>query len=151
MPITLDGRIKFGSTITLPDQTGSLTVDIFGGPLARVQAAVFDANDKPIQAVGFDGFGPPLTTEIGGRASWLFQADPRASYVKWAVQAVRSGGNLGNYSVTAKIRQASGDALVTGQFSAAIAEGVIADDIIADGVNLAPASMLMTMQPGAST
>ena len=82
VPITLDGRIKFGSTITLPDQTGSLTVDIFGGPLARVQAAVFDANDKPIQAVGFDGFGPPLTTEIGGRASWLFQADPRASYVK---------------------------------------------------------------------
>lgn len=149
MPITLDGRIKFGSTIMLSGQTGSLSVEVFGGPLARVQAAVFDANDTVIQGIGFDGNGPPVTTENGGRANWLFQIDPRASYIKWGVQAVRSAGNLGDYSVTAKVRQTNGEALATGQYSAAIAAGQFADDIIYDGVNLAP-PMLGTILPGAN-
>lgn len=150
MPITVDGRIKFGSNIMLSGQTGSLTVEVFGGPLARIQAAVFAADDTVIQAVGFGGNGAPLTTENGGRASWLFQIDSRAAYIKWGVQAVRSAGNLGDYSVTSKVRQLNGDALAIGQFSASIAAGQFADDIIYDGVNLAP-PMTSAMVPGAST
>ena len=149
MPIVIDGRIKFGATVPLSGSTGSLSVEVFGGPLARVQAAIFAADDTLLQAVGFGDFGPPLTTENGGRASWLFKVDGRAAYMKWGVQAVRSAANLANYSVTAKVRQADGTPLASGQFSAAIADGQLADDIIYDGVNFAPAVM-SGLQPGAA-
>lgn len=142
MPISIDGRMKFQTTVPLqPGATGSLAVEVFGGPLARVQAAVFAADDSVLQGVGFDNFGPPLTTEFGGKANWLFKADARAAYIKWGVQAVRSAANLGSYSVTAKVRQADGGIVSSGQFSAQITDGQFADDIIYDGVNLATAAM----------
>jgi hypothetical protein len=143
MPIGIDNRIKFGATVALIGATGSLSVEIFGGALARVQATIFAADDSVLQAIGYGDFGPPLTTEVGGRASWLFQVATNASYMKWSVQAVRSAANLGDYSVTSKVRNADGDALATGQFSASIATGQFADDIIYDGVNFASIALPM--------
>ena len=137
MPIDIDGRIKFSVPAIFPagSYSASLSVEVFGGPLARVQVAVFDATNKVVQGVGFDGFGSPLTTEDGGKVGWLFR--PTADcYIKWGVQAVRSAGNLGNYSVTAKLRLADGTPLVSGQFSALIPDGKFADDIIYDGADL---------------
>ena len=139
MPITTDARIKFGSgtDIALSGLTGSISCEIFGGPIARFQVAIFDANDKVLQQVGSSG--PPLTTVDGGRASWLFQIDPNASYIKWGVQAVRSAGSLGNYSVTVKVRNSAGDAEATSQFAAVIADGQFADSTFYDGVGFAQA------------
>lgn len=143
MPIDIDGRIKFERSAVIPaGSTGSLAVEVFGGPLARVQAAVFSADGTPLQGVGFDGFGPPLTTEIGGKATWLFLVPPNAAYLKWSVQAVRSAANLGSYSVTSKVRAANGDICAAGQFSAQIAAGQFADDIVYDGVDLSTTQMV---------
>ena len=133
-PNGLDERIAFNKEVGLRGQTGSLSVDVFGGPLARVQAAIFDANNTLLTGVGFGDFGPPLTTENGGRASWLFHVPPNALYMKWSVQAVRSAAGLGSYSVTAKVRNSAGDAQATGQFSATIPDGEFSDSIIFDGV-----------------
>jgi hypothetical protein len=136
---SIDARIKFapGTDISLNGPTGSVSADVFGGPIARLQVALFDANDQVLQAVGFGKFGQSLTTEHGGRASWLFQADSKAAYIKWGIQAVRSAANLGSYSVTVKVRDSQGNALATSQFSATIPDGQFADDIIYDGVNFA--------------
>lgn len=134
--ISVDSRIKFQKTITLPGPTASISLQIFGGPLARFQVAVFDANDKVLQAIGFGPHGFPLTTENGGQTSWLFEPVLNAAYMKWGVQAVRSAANLGMYSVTVKVRDPDGNPIVTSQFSAAIPDGEFADDIIYDGVNL---------------
>jgi hypothetical protein len=138
MPISeIDSRIKFNpdKTISLQGQVGSLSVEVFGGPLARVQAAIFADDNSLLTGVGFGDFGLPLTTEVGGRASWLFQAPKNASFMKWSVQAVRSAAGLGNYSVTAKVRDANGDALQVSQFNAAIPDGAFSDNVIFDGVN----------------
>lgn len=59
-----------------------------------------------------------------------------AAYIKWGVQAVRSANNLGDYSVTAKVREANGNVLATSQFSASIADGSWADDIVYDGISI---------------
>ena len=138
MPLLVDGRIKFSAPARFPEgsSTGTLSVEVFGGALARVQVAVFSASDQVLQAVGFDPFGPPLTTENGGKVGWLFNLQAEAAYIKWGVQAVRSAGNLSNYSVTAKVRSADGTPVASGQFSAAIPDGKFADDIIYDGVDL---------------
>jgi len=148
---SVDARIKFkpGTDVSLPGPTGSLSADVFGGPIARLQVAVFDSNDKVLQAVGFGTFGHPLTTEIGGRASWLFEADPKAAYIKWGIQAVRSAASLGSYSVTVKVRDSEGNALATSQFSATIPDGDFADDIVYDGVGFvqAPQAIPAGAQP----
>jgi hypothetical protein len=145
----VDARIKFKKEIPLPAQSGSISVEIFGGPLARVQIAIFDAGDNILDGVGFADFGPPLTTEIGGKASWLFESNPNASYVKWGVQAVRSAANLGAYSVTAKVRDSSGNPAATGQFSATIPDGKWAGDIVYDGVGFLP-ELVEVMPAGAN-
>lgn len=138
MPIgTADGRIKFTRPAIFPAgaSTGTLSIEVFGGPLARVSAAIFSAQDKLLFAVGFDEHGASLTTENGGKASWLFPLPPEAAYIKWSVQAFRSAGNLSNYSVTAKVRAPDGTALVSGQFDALIPDSQTADQPILDGAD----------------
>lgn len=133
---SVDARIKFQSSIHVRDASGSLSVEVFGGPLARVQIALFNARDEAIQGIGFGNFGQPLTTEQAGKVNWLFNMNSDAAYIKWGVQAVRSANNLGDYSVTAKVREANGNVLATSQFSASIADGSWADDIVYDGISI---------------
>ena len=57
---------------------------------------------------------------------------------------MRSGGSLGSYSVTAKIRTADGALLATSQFSAEIPNGQFGDSVIRDGVDF-----LIVAPPGA--
>lgn len=145
MPIITDGRIKFTRPAVFPpgETTGTLSVEVFGGPLARVSAAIFSKQDVILKAVGFGGYGPSLTTENGGKASWLFELHPDAAYIKWSVQAIRSAANIVNYSVTAKVRSADGTPLVWGQFDAVIPDGKPDDTPIFDGADL-----LQTSGPG---
>lgn len=133
--ISVDARIKFEESIAVLGKSGSISWQIFGGAIARIFAGIFDENDVALQGVGFGTFGQPLTTEIG-QVSWLFGMTEKASYLKWGVQAVRSGGSLGPYSATAKVRDAFGKVLAVGQFSATIPDNQFEDDIIFDGVNL---------------
>lgn len=150
MPIEVDGRNKFSVPANFPagSSTGTLSVEIFGGPLARVQAALFGADDKPITGIGFDPFPPPITTEKDGRASWLFELPAGAAYIKWGVQAVRSAASLSNYSVTAKVRSADGTPLVVSQFSALLDDKAFSDPIIYDGADIVHSGFAAAAIPG---
>lgn len=141
MPITLDARIKFGQTIQLKGPTAVVSVEIFGGPVALVQAAMFDASDKVIDGVGFGNFGDALSTEETGKADWLFKPTPNAAYVKWGVLAVRSAAGLGNYSVTGKVRDEHGDTIVEGRYAGVIPEGQLNDKLAFEGVKLTHLSL----------
>lgn len=132
--LIIDERIAFKSTVRLPGPTAILSVAVFGGPLIVLQAAVFDSSNRLLTAVGFGEHGAPVSSGANGTASWLFVPPAAASYVKWGVVAMRSAAGMGRYSITAKIRNAQGDALATGQFSAEIAEGSFSDDLVYDGV-----------------
>jgi hypothetical protein len=132
-----DNRIKFGQTINVSG-TGSISLDVTGGPMAALQVAIFDAADKLLSGVGFGALGQVLTTQQGGHVSWVFLVPKTTSYIKWGVQAFRSAANLGSYQAQVVVRDASGNALATGSFSATIPDGAFQDDIVYDGVNLAP-------------
>jgi hypothetical protein len=132
-----DLRIKFNETVKLSKAGGIITADVFGGPLLRMQVAIFNAQDRLIGGVGTDGLGIPVTSEKGGTASWLFEPPADASYIKWGVQAFRLSAGFGQYSVSVKVRDHNGDTLVTGRFGAKIPDGEFFDDIIFDGVDVA--------------
>ena len=132
--LTQDQRIKFGMTVALSGATASITADISGGPIALLQVAVFDSNNQIIDGIGFDNFGPAASSEVDGTATWQFNPKANSSYVKWGVIAIRSAAGLGNYQVTGSMRDANGTPLASGQFSAAIPDGKLSDDIVYDGV-----------------
>lgn len=131
-----DGRFKFNTTVNLSATTPStLSVDIYGGPIARIMATLFNAKDEVIATVGQDGH--LLSTETNGSASWLFQAVPQASYLKWYIWANRSAANIPNFSITVKVRDSSGNALATAQCAGVIPEGqwsLPKNDPIVDGI-----------------
>lgn len=137
MPITSpDARIKFKQVAQLGGPTAILTVEVFGGPIVRLQAAIFDANDKLITGIGTGGLGIPLTSEVDGTARWLFEPPANGSYMKWGIQAIRSAAGLGLYTVSSKVRGPDGEELAVGRFGAKIPDGDASDDVIFDGVNL---------------
>lgn len=140
-----DKRLKFQQTVTLVGSC-SVSLDITGGPLATFQVAIFDGNDNLLNGVGFGSYGQVLTTEQGGHASWVFTVPQNASYIKWGVQAFRSAANLGSYTAEVNACDSNGHALATGSFIATIPSASFQDDIVYDGVNLAPATS--TMPPG---
>jgi hypothetical protein len=141
MPIKTDARIRFGQSIQLKGPSAIVSVEIFGGPIAAVQVAVFDSQDKVLEGVGFGNFGEPLTTEADGSANWLFKPVAQAAYVKWGVLALRSAAGLGNYSVTGKVRDQNGDTVVEGRFNGAIPDGALNDKLVFDGVKLTTVAM----------
>jgi hypothetical protein len=130
-----DNRIKFGRSVTLTGNA-SITLDITGGPLAAFQVAIFDPTDKLLNGIGFGTFGPVLTTEQGGHASWVFAAPQTAAYMKWGVQAFRSAANLTNYAAEVNVLDGAGNSLIKSSFAAAIPSNAFQDDIVYDGVNL---------------
>lgn len=148
-----DLRIKFDETVRLTKAGGIITAEVFGGPLIRMQVAIFDAQDKFIGGVGSNGKGAPVTSENGGTARWLFEPPADAAYIKWGIQAFRLAAGLGSYSVSVKVRDQNGDTLVTGRFAAKIPDKEFFDDIIFDGVNVAVAAEaeMPTMLVGART
>ncbi|WP_431052998.1 hypothetical protein [Roseateles sp. L2-2] len=132
-----DKRIAFRPISVSEGEVVSLTVDVTGGPIARVQVIVVDANGKVTQGVGSHEFGEPLTTENGGRVRWSFVAGPGLSHVKWGVTAVRSGANLADYTVASRLSDTSGRTLESGRFDAVIPDKKSNDDIQFDGSKLA--------------
>ncbi len=136
--LTVDTRIKFTKSITLSGPAGIVTVDVFGGPIILLQVAIFNAADQIIDGIGFQNFGSPASSEVDGTARWLFSTRPGMSYIKWGVVAIRSAAGLGRYSITGKVRDAAGNELVAGRFSAEIPDGQAIDEIIYDGVNITP-------------
>jgi len=136
VPITTDARIKFKQTIQLSGPSAIVSVEVFGGPIVAMQVAVFDAQNKVIDGVGFNG-SEPITSEADGTANWLFTPSPKAAYIKWGVLALRSAANLGSYSVTGKVRDENGDTLVAGRYAGTIPDGQLNDTVVYDGVMLA--------------
>jgi hypothetical protein len=140
MPISTDGRIKFNQTIRLNGRSAIVCAEVYGGPILRLQAAVFDANDKVIDGVGFDPYGPMIDSARTGKAEWLFVPKPNASYIKWGVQVLRLSAGLGGYSVTGKVRDEHGDTVASGRFAGVIADGSPAENLIYDGVRIMPSA-----------
>jgi hypothetical protein len=133
--ISDDQRFNFKQKVPMAGSAGTLVITVTGGPLARLCAGVFDKDGKPLQGVGFGNFPPPLTTLHGGTTSWSFEAPANASYVQWGVQAQRSAGRLGDYTVTANLK--AGAAELTAHYDAQIPDGMEADDVVVyDGVYL---------------
>jgi hypothetical protein len=90
-----------------------------------------------IDGVGFDKYGPPLSSLHDGSANWLFKPRPEAAYIKWGVLILRSAG-AGSYSVSGKVRNEQGDTIAAGRFAGQIPDGETAEDIIYDGVLMVP-------------
>ncbi len=136
-PNGVDNRINYKKAVALRGTSGSLSVDVYGSSTAvgRVQVSIFDDGDNILRAVGWAPYGDPLTTEQSGRASWLFSVPLEAAYMTWSVSAGRIATGQDSYSVTAKVRDASGDALAVSQFSALFASDKFADETYYDGVN----------------
>lgn len=132
-----DNRIKFTKTVTLAG-AASITLDVTGGPMAAFQVAIFDAQDQLLNGVGFGALGQVLTTQQGGHTSWPFTVPQSASYIKWGIQAFRSAANLGTYNAVGNVCDSGGNVLATGSFIAMIPDNTFQDDIVYDGVNLAP-------------
>lgn len=132
--LTLDARIKFQQTVSLPGPTAMVSAEAFGGAIVAMQVGVYDANDKLIDGVGFAGHGEVVTSEADGVASWLFEPKPEASYVKWGLVAIRSAAGLGQYSVNGKIRDQNGNTLAAGRVAGRIAQGSADGGVFYDGV-----------------
>ncbi|MDR7331709.1 hypothetical protein [Roseateles asaccharophilus] len=136
MPITKDQRLNL-ATLTLTDgDVVSLSVDVTGGPLARVQVIVVDKAGNVVNGAGSHGFGSPLTTANGGRARWSFNVNADIALVKWGVVAIRSGANLGDYTVVSRLTSGTGAVLGTGRFDASIPDDKVNDDLHQDGVRV---------------
>ena len=140
MPIGTDARIKFQQTIRLTGPSAIVSVEVFGGPIAAVQVAMFDANNRIIGGVGFNGTGP-LTSENNHTANWLFAPNPNAAYLKWGILPMRLSAGLGGYSITGKVRDQNGDTLIAGRFDGMIPDGAANDGVIYDGVMLSVAQI----------
>ena len=140
MSIETDARIKFGQSIRLDGPSAILSVEVFGGPIAAVQVALFDANDRVLDGVGFDGKAV-LTSDKQHTANWLFAPRPDAAYIKWGILPMRLSAGLGGYSITGKVRDHNGNTLVAGRFAGTIPDGEASDDVVFDGVLLAPSHL----------
>lgn len=89
-----------------PNLATEMTIKCAGGPVAMLQAAVFDVNDRMVQAVGFLGNGKALSTGNNGTATWAFNTnDARRGYVKWRITGVSSAANLQTMDITIEFTQ----------------------------------------------
>jgi hypothetical protein len=100
------GAIRAPRVFIAPNVPTELTIRCVGGPVAMLQAAVFDVNGRMLQAVGFLGNGSALSTGNTGSATWAFSTnDARRGYVKWRVTGVSSAAGLQTMDVTIDIIQ----------------------------------------------
>lgn len=89
-----------------PNLPTEITIKCNGGPIAMLQAAVFDVNDKLLLAVGFVNYGHALSTGQTGSATWAFSTnDAKRGYVKWRITGVSSAASLQSYDITIEIKQ----------------------------------------------
>ena len=89
-----------------PNVPTEMIIKCSGGPVAMLQAAVFDINDKIVTAVGFLQNGQALSTGKDGSATWAFSTDnARRGYVKWRITGVSSAAALQTYDITIEFTQ----------------------------------------------
>jgi hypothetical protein len=144
-----DFRIAFKQKVELLGKGAMISsTDVTGGVIIKLQVEIYDANDQLLDGVGSGELGPPVTSERGGKASWLFKPHPNTSYIKWGITAFRSAFNLGRYSVTTKVFDFDGKELAVGRFEAEIPEGKINDVLIKDGVEVSVANELVALGEG---
>jgi hypothetical protein len=95
-----------GRRFIAPNLPTELTITCSGGPVAMLQAAVFDVNDKLLLAVGFLNHGHALSTGQSGTATWTFNTnDAKRGYVKWRITGVSSAAGLQVYDLNIEIKQ----------------------------------------------
>lgn len=151
MPIIKDKdfRIAFKQKVKLLGKGAMISAtDVTGGVIIKLQVEIYNANDQLLDGVGSGELGPPVTSEHGGKASWLFKPHPDMSYIKWGITAFRSAFNLGRYSVSTKVFDFDGTELAVGRFEAEIPEGKFNDMLIKDGVEVSNSSQFGALGAG---
>lgn len=118
-----------------PDQRTRLVIRVYGGPVALLQAVLFDVNDKPRNSVGFEDLHKAQNTGIKGVTQWNFLTDEcKGGYVKWRITVIASAANLGAYEVVEEIWQ-NDKMIVQTSLRGTIEEGELVDTFI-DGVKI---------------
>jgi hypothetical protein len=129
-------RFEFG--VTVPSAPGlKLVIISKGGPIAQIQATLFDINDVVRAAIGVPEHGVPFSTGDTGKAEWEFPAELcPGGYLKWRVWPVVSGGGLRTFHITEEI-ESSGTTICSTTIKGTIPDGAIVDTPFLDGVQIA--------------
>jgi hypothetical protein len=133
-------RFEFSADSVIPSRPGmKLIITSVGGPIAQIQATLFDINDIARDAIGVPDHGTPFSTGETGKAEWDFSAAECAGgYLKWRIWPVVSGGGLRTYHITEEIQE-NGATLCTTTVAGTIPDGAIVDTPFLDGVQIAGA------------
>ncbi|MDB5755792.1 MAG: hypothetical protein JWR56_2220 [Massilia sp.] len=131
-------RFEFSAESVIPSRKGlKLIITSAGGPIAQIQATLFDINDIARDAIGVPDHGAPFSTGDTGKAEWDFSAAECAGgYLKWRIWPVVSGAGLRTYHITEAIEE-NGITLCKTTVTGTIADGAIVDTPFLDGVQIA--------------
>ncbi|MES2758591.1 MAG: hypothetical protein V4693_14555 [Pseudomonadota bacterium] len=131
-------RFEFSADSTVPARKGmKLVITCAGGPIAQVQATLFDINDFARDGIGVPDRGIPFSTADTGKAEWAFSAAECAGgYLKWRIWPVVSGAGLRAFHITQEIQE-NGAAICKTTVSGVISDGVVVDTPFLDGVQIA--------------
>lgn len=131
-------RFEFGADSIIPARRGmKLIITCAGGPIAQVQATLFDINDVARDAIGVADHGAPFSTADTGKAEWAFSAaDCAGGYLKWRIWPVVSAAGLRTFHITEELQE-NGDTICATTVAGTIADGVLVDTPFLDGVQIA--------------
>jgi hypothetical protein len=131
-------RFEFSADSVIPARKGmKLVITSVGGPIAQIQATLFDINDVARDAIGVAEHGAPFSTGDTGKAEWAFSAaDCAGGYLKWRIWPVVSAAGLRTFHITEELQE-NGVTICATTVAGTIADGVVVDTPFLDGVQIA--------------